>query len=157
GAGGDVVGAGFGVGADGFERDAAAQFDLSAASDFGDPVSGFGGGEVIEEEGRGAGIEGFAELFAGAHFDFGGGAAGGAGSLDGGAHSAGGGDVIVLDQDRVVEAHAVIVGAAGLRGGFFERAESGSGFAGIEDFALGATDGIGELAGEGGDAAQALE
>src|SRR5262249_10239370 len=109
GAGGDVVGAGFGVGADGFERDAAAQFDLSAASDFGDPVSGFGGGEVIEEEVRGAGIEGFAELFAGAHFDFGGASAGGAGSLDGGAHSAGGGDVIVLDQDRVVEAHAVIV------------------------------------------------
>ena len=62
GAGRDEIGSGFGVGADGFERDAAGEFDCGAAGNFADPRSGFGGSEVIEEEVVGAGVEGFTEF-----------------------------------------------------------------------------------------------
>ncbi len=77
--------------------------------------------------------------------------------FEGGADSAGGGDVIVLDENGVVEADAVIGDAAGCGGRLFERAQAGGGLAGVEHAAAGAGDGIGVLAGESGDAAQALE
>src|SRR4051812_21558234 len=62
GAGGDVVGAGLGVGADGVEGNAPGELDLRATGDLGDPVAGFGGGQVVEEEMGGAAVESFAEL-----------------------------------------------------------------------------------------------
>ena len=65
--------------------------------------------------------------------------------------------MIVLDQDGVVQAHAVIGDAAGRRGGFFKNAQAGSGLAGVEDLAACALDGVDELAGERGYAAEALE
>ena len=42
-------------------------------------------------------------------------------------------------------------------GGLFQGAQAGGGLAGVEDAAAGARDGVGELAGGGGDAAQALQ
>jgi hypothetical protein len=47
GSGGNEIGAGFGVGADVVERDAAGELDLGAAGDFADPGGGFGGREVV--------------------------------------------------------------------------------------------------------------
>ena len=47
--------------------------------------------------------------------------------------------------------------ASGRGGGFFQRAQAGGGLAGIEDAAAGARHGVGELAGQRGDAAQALQ
>ena len=66
---GDEVGAGLGVGADGLERDAAGEFDLGAAGDFADPVGGFGGREVVEQQVGGAAVQGLAQFLAGADFD----------------------------------------------------------------------------------------
>ena len=156
GAGGDEVGADVGVVADVFEGDAAGEFDFGAAGDFADPVGGFVGGEVVEQQVGGAAVEGLVEFLAGADFDLDGESAG-AGAFERVAHAAGGGDVIVLDQDGVVQAHAVIGDASGGRGGFFQGAQAGSGFAGVEDLAAGAFDGVGELAGGGGYAAEALQ
>ena len=59
------------------------------------------------------------------------------------AHAAGRGDVIVLDQDGVVEAHAVIGDAAGGRRHLFQRAQARRGLARIEDAAARARDGVG--------------
>ena len=113
GAGGDEIGAGLRVGAHGFESDAAGEFDLGAAGDLADPLGGFGGREIVEQEMGGAAVERFAQFGAGADFDFDrAGRAARARSMAL-AHSAGGGDVVVLDQNRVVEAHAVVGDAAG--------------------------------------------
>src|ERR1035441_5204553 len=93
----------------------------------------------------GAGIERLVEFGAGADFDFdieG----GGANSLDGVADSAGGGDVIVFDEDGVEESHAVVGDAACGRRGFFERAQPRGGLAGIENAAIRSSYKFGELA-----------
>ena len=156
GAGRDEIGAGFGVGADGVEGDAAGEFDLGTAGDLAHPIGGFGGGEVVEQQVGGAAIERFAQLFPRAYFDLDG-QAGGAGPPDGIADAAGRRDVIVLDQDGVVEAHAVVRGSAGRGGGLFERPHAGGGFARIEDAAAGAGHGFGVAACQGGHAAQALQ
>src|SRR5450432_3649817 len=42
-------------------------------------------------------------------------------------------NVIVLDEHRVVEAHAMVGYATGRGGHFFEDAEAGRGFAGVEN------------------------
>jgi hypothetical protein len=73
------------------------------------------------------------------------------------ADASGGGDVVVLDQDRVEEAHAVIGDASGGRGALFEGAHSGGGLARVEDAAVGAGHGVGVLARQRCDAAEALE
>ena len=68
------------------------------------------------------------------------------GPLDGGADTAGGGDVVVFNEDGVEESHAVVGDAASGRGGLFERAQAGGCLAGVEDAAACAFDGLGELA-----------
>ena len=65
--------------------------------------------------------------------------------------------MVVLDQNGVVEAHAVVHHAPGGGSGFFQDAQAGRGLAGIEDLAARALDGIGELARGGRHAAQALQ
>ena len=59
-------------------------------------------------------------------------------ALDRGSDVAGQRDVVVLDQDGVVEAKAVIAAAAGADRVFFQRAQSGRGLAGADDARLGA-------------------
>ena len=151
---GDEVGFGFGVGADGVERDAAGEFGGGAAVDVADPFSGFRRGEVVEEEALCAAGEGFVEFGAGADFDFGG---LGLDTFEGGTDATGGGDVIVLDEDGVVQTKTVVGDAAGRGGLFLEQAEAGGGFAGIEDADAGAFDGADVARGEGGDTGEALE
>jgi hypothetical protein len=51
----------------------------------------------------------------------------------------------------------VVGDSAGGGGGLFESAVAGSGFAGVENAAVGVGDGVGEFASEGGDAGEALE
>ena len=92
----------------------------------------------------GAGFERLVQFGAGAHFDLDG-QAGRTGALERRPHAAGGGDVVVLDQDGVEEAHAVVGDAAGRGGGFFQRAHARRGLARIEHAARGAGHGIGEL------------
>src|SRR4051794_18644528 len=65
--------------------------------------------------------------------------------------------MVVLDQDRVVQAHAVVGDAARDSGGLFKRALSRRGLAGVQDFASRAGDRVGVQAGDGRDPAQALE
>ena len=54
-------------------------------------------------------------------------------ALDGRANSAGDGDVVVLDQDGVVEAEAVIGAATGAHGVFFDSAQAGRRLARADD------------------------
>src|ERR1035438_85830 len=104
----------------------------------------------------GAAFEGLVEFLAGAVFDLDW-KSGVAGAVESVAHAAGRGDVVVLDQDGIVEAHAVVHNAPSESGGFFESTQSGGGFAGVEDLAARALDGGGEVAGGGGYAAEALQ
>src|ERR1035437_3132692 len=156
GAAGDEVGAHAGVVADVFESDAAGEFDLGAAGDFADPVGGFVGGEVIQQQMGGAALQGLVEFLAGADFDLDGESAM-AGALECVAHAAGRRDVVVLDQDGIVEAHAVVHHAPGRGGCLFESTQSGRGLAGIEDLAARTFDGGGVEARGGGHAAEALQ
>lgn len=151
---GDEVGFGFGVGANGVEGDAAGEFGGGAAVDVADPFGGLRRGEVVEEEALCAAGEGFVEFFARADFDFGG---LGLDTFESGADTTGGGDVIVLDEDGVVQTEAMVGDAAGRGGLFFEQAETGSSFAGIEDADAGAFDSADIARGEGGDTGEALE
>ena len=64
----------------------------------------------------------------------------GAGALDGEPNAAGYGDVVVLDQDGVVEAEAVVGAAAAFDGVFVEGAVAGDGLAGAADLCMGVGD-----------------
>ncbi len=66
-------------------------------------------------------------------------------------------DVVVLDQDGVIEAKAVIAAAPGAHRVFFQRAQSGRGFAGADDARLGALCGRHQRGRRGGDAAEVAE
>ena len=156
GAGGDEVGASLGVGADGLEGDAAGEFDRGSARDAGDPLTGLVGGQIVEKQAGGSGGEGFVEFVQSPDFDFGRQwlAVGGG---EGGGDAARGGDVVIFDEDGVEEAVAVVGGATGGGGHLFETAESGGGFAGIEDFTACSGNLIGEPGGHGGDPREALD
>ncbi len=157
GSGGDEVGSGFGVGADVLQGDSAGDFDGGTPGDFADPIGGFGGREVVEQELGGAVVEGFAELGPGADFDLDGKLAGGPRVLQGLADSAGGCDVVVLNQNGVVEALAVVGDSSGGRGAFFQKAEARGGLARVEDFAVGPLDLVDKGARHGRDSAEALQ
>src|SRR5438067_2204507 len=53
-----------------------------------------------------------------------------------------GGEVIVLDEDAVEEADAVVVAAAAAHGVFLQESPTGQGLAGVEDLALQPGDGL---------------
>ena len=65
--------------------------------------------------------------------------------------------VVVLGEHAVEQAEAVVGAASGADGEPLELAESGCGFAGVEDDGLGAGHGLDELTGEGGDAGESLK
>ena len=68
-----------------------------------------------------------------------------------------GGEVVVLDQQAVIEAHAMVQPAAATDGVLFQQAVAGGGFAGVIDAGSCALDGIDEATGLGGDAGEALD
>src|SRR5205823_6091109 len=70
GAGGDEIGAGFGVGADVIQRDTSGQLDGSASGNLANGGGGLGGRKIVEEEMARAVIEGFAEFSRRANLDF---------------------------------------------------------------------------------------
>ncbi len=61
-----------------------------------------------------------------------------AGALQHRRDAAGDRDVVVLDQDRIVEAEAMIEAAAAAHRIFFQRAQAGGGLAGAADAQFGA-------------------
>ncbi len=101
-------------------------------------------------------FERFVQLIRGADFDFDG-ESGLLRVFDRLADAAGGRDVVVLDQDRVIEAHAVVCHSARGRGRFFEMAHSGRGLARIEHLALRSFDDRGVFVREGCYSGKALE
>src|SRR5437588_110260 len=115
GARGQVIDASFRNRRRGLERDAAGRFDDEAAAHHGD---GFAHGlqiEIVDQHDIGEpNVEDLLELFKRVDFDLDlDEMAGGAfGALQYRFYSASDGDVIVLDQDRVIEAETMIVAAA---------------------------------------------
>ncbi len=79
------------------------------------------------------------------------------GRAQGGHDAARHGDVVVLDQDGVVEAEAMVHAAAAAHRVFFKRAQTRRGFARAADFRLGVGDGLRIVRGQRGHAAQASE
>ncbi len=69
------------------------------------------------------------------------------------ADSTDGGDMIVFKHHAIEETHAVVMSTSASHRVFFERAEHGSCFAGVDDLGVRAFDALDELAGEGGYAA----
>ena len=74
---------------------------------------------------------------------------------------AAGGEMVVLDQDAVGQAHPVVVAAPGMDGGLFEEAPTGRRLAGVEDayrgISLGPGGPLNVVPGLGGDAAETLK
>ena len=156
---GDVVDAGFGVGAH------VAQVDEAADLQAGAPCCSIHGGldlgprHVVQQDELGSGGEGFVELTQGVDFDLNANAVpvGRMCNAQGDSHTAGRGDVVVLDENGVEEAEAVVDAAAQGDGVFVQRAKTRDGLAGVEDGGAGSGDRVDECAGERGDAAEALE
>ncbi len=92
----------------------------------------------------GAGVEGFGELLQGFHFDLDEYvvATNGAGLFQRGGDSAGGHDVVFLDQDSVIEPEAMVLAAAAGDGVLLRQPQAGQGLAGVDDARAGAGDGI---------------
>jgi hypothetical protein len=65
--------------------------------------------------------------------------------------------MVVLHEKHVVEAHAVVAGAASRGGLFFEAAKTGCGFSRIENTGAGSLNLISEAASERGHAGEVLE
>src|SRR5436853_5900098 len=101
-AGGDEIGAGEGVVTDVVQRDAPRELDFGSAGGDPDPLGGLGGREVVDQQMRGAGVERFEELFPGPYFDFDRQQRGVTRGVDRSADATRGGDVVVLDENRVV-------------------------------------------------------
>ena len=78
-------------------------------------------------------------------------------ALQGGADAARQIDMVVLDQHAVAKIEAMVEAAAAGHGVFVEHAQSGHGFARVENAGLGAGNLVHVLAGGGGDAAHALQ
>ena len=78
-------------------------------------------------------------------------------AVDGLGEAAGQGDVVLLDQDRVVEAHAVVAPAARRDRGLLQLAQPRRRLAGVEDAGAGPGDRLDEARGEGGDAREVAE
>src|SRR5437016_2920473 len=106
---------------------------------------------------RGACLESLEKLLPGPYFDFDRQGRGMTRGVDRAADSASGGDVIILDENRIVEAHAMIRDSS--RGGchLFQAAQAGRGLASVEDAAGGPGDTVDVTGGERRDAAQALQ
>src|SRR5438067_10956839 len=142
------------------ERDAAGCFDDEPAAHHRDGLAHGLQIEIVDEHDVGeSNVEYLFKLFKRVDFDLDldempGGAFG---ALQHRRYSASDGDVIVLDQDRVIEAETMIVAAAAAHGVLLQRAQSGRSLAGADDSRLGMRDARNEGGGGGGDARQMAE
>ena len=68
-----------------------------------------------------------------------------------------GSEVILFDEERVVQADAVVVSATSHHGGLGEQAKSREGLSGVENFGASVGDRFHVMGCEGGDAAQVLD
>jgi hypothetical protein len=113
---------------------------------------------VVEQQAVGAGAERIGGLVEAAHLDLDGELGmGGAGAQHRLGQAAGQGDVVLLDQDRVVEPEPVVGAATGGDGGLLEAPKPWRGLAGVEDAHAGAGDRLHESGGLGGDAREVPE
>ena len=137
----------------------AGDFDNGRAGDDRDGAADERGRHVVEEDDLGTGADGFFHLGerGGLDLDLRGVRGGKAGELHGLGERAGGGDVVVFDEDVFAEGRAVVHAAAAAHGVFFERAPAGRGLAGVDDAGGGAGDGVGVAARLRGDAGEALD
>src|SRR5579872_6786157 len=156
GAGGNEIGPGFGEGANVFERNTAGDLGLRAVIDEANFDSGLLRRHVVEQQSVSSTGKRVFDFGSGADLDFDR-FLGGPGALDRGADAAGQPDMVVLDQDRIVQAHAVIHGSARGGGHFFQDAEAGGGLARIENTDAGAFYGLDEFRGERCDSGEALK
>ena len=137
------------------ERDAAGCFDDQTAGHYGDRLAHRIGIEIVDQYDVGqSDVEHFGKLIERVDLDLDlhQMADRGFGAGEHGADAAGDGDVVVLDQDRIVETEAVIEAAAAAHGVFLDRAQSRRGFARTDDARLGVGDLLHERRGRGGDA-----
>ena len=155
----DHVDAAFGYGCNGFESDAAGGFGEEAALDAGDGFAEPGGCHIVEQDDIGTLGEDLVELVerVDLDFDFHEMADGGFYGAKGGDDAACDRDVVVFDQDRVIEAEAVVEAAAAQDGIFLEGAEAGRRFAGADDAGFGVGDGCDIARCQRGDAGKATE
>ena len=158
----DEVHARLGDGADGGEIHAAAGLGLRASGDEGDGGAELVGGHVVEEDDVRAGVHGLGDLIKSVRFNFdfelriar-------TGTLDGGGDGvrllvAQGSEMVVLDENEIVEADAMIASAPAGDGVFLEAPPAGRGLARVENLGARATNRLDELRGERGDAGEAL-
>ena len=121
---GDEVDAGLGDRADGVERDAAGRLELGAAGDERDGARELGRRHVVEQDPVGAGVERLAHLRRASRTrPRPAGRSPGRGATAS-AIDAGEPQVVVLDQDAVVEAEAVVRAAAAADRVLLERAQA---------------------------------
>ncbi len=160
---GNVIHAGFGNGADIGEIDAAAGLGQGAALHFFHGETKLNESHVVQEDNVGGCGDGLINLFECIGLDFNlefgiTGAGAGNGGGDGiGRFIAQGGEMVVLDEDHVIEAMAVISATAAGDGIFLKAPPPGSGFTDVEDFCVCASDGFDELGRQRGDAGEALD
>src|SRR3989338_8433635 len=155
----DVVHAALGVGAEVVELEAAGGFYDGAALDEVDGEVDLLDRHVVEQDRVGAGLQGLAELGFVAHFglDELAGAVLFAGAAHCLAHAAGKARVVFFDEPGVKQAEAVVRAAADAHGVALEQAQAGSGLAGVAQLRFRSLQAGDVAAGEGGDAAQALQ
>src|SRR5579884_4307041 len=152
----DEIGAALGVRARSMGRDAAGQLHCRPSINGANPLRGFLRHEVVEEDVLCSMSQGLIELLPRAHFDLDGHSAV-LRSLHRLGNAAGRGYVIVLDQNGVEQAHAMILRAAGLGRHFLQPPQPRCRFARIEHATFRAFHGVGELGRDGRDAAQPLQ
>ncbi len=112
--------------------------------------------QVVQQQPRRSQFERFFDLGARADFDFDR-LTGRLGPFDRLAHASREANMIVLDQHRVVQTHAMIHDAAGRRCHLFEHSQAGRGLAGVENPHSGSRDRSYEFRGERRDAGEPLQ
>src|SRR5690606_37677721 len=155
GADADDVHAGLGDGANGVEVHAPGRLQHGPAGGQGDRLAQLVGAEVVEHDHVGTVLQRLPKLVevVDLHLDLHQVTGEGAGAPQGLADRAAGGDVVVLDEDRVVETEAVVHSAAATHGVLLEVAQAGRGLASVDDLRAGSGDGLDIEAGQRSDAA----
>ncbi len=145
---GNAVHPGFGHCAHRVQRDVARCFEQGAAVGDLHRVAHIGEAEVVEQDHRGTGSQGQVQFVEAFDFDLDEFAAilRVLGDLLGRCHglrnATGGMDVVFLDQDAVVQPHALVLSATGPHRVFLGDAQAGQGFARIEDGGVGTAHGV---------------
>ncbi len=164
GARGDEVRSGFGVRSHVVEGDAAGDLHARPPCQMPDQFRRAGGGKVIQQQVRRARGERFIRFGLRADFHLDDGVRRAAplrakrqSALDGGAYSSRRGDVVVLNQNRVEQADAMIPDAARRGRPLFQQPQAGRGFPGVQDAGGRAAHRIDKARRHGRHAAQPLE